>query len=511
MNNAGYIIKETLNQSSTTTVHTAFHAALNRTVLLKVLQKHLVTDRDFVERFTREARACALLRSEHIVQVYDLTEIDGAPAIVMEYVDGPSLKVVLEKEGPQTIEFVRRAGVHVLRALVVAHKHQIVHRDIKPGNILLAPSNVVKVTDFGLATIPLSPTVTVEGMVLGTPAYMSPEQIHGEVLDQRTDLFSLGVTLVELLSGVRMFEGASYSECIKKILLFDGTTLPLSDRGVPQDFVLFLHRLLDPDADGRFKTAEEALAALGEDMPAPVIPVPVKPAKRFGKSIALLAAGLVVIAIAATIFLMPGREPILRSTPARSIKEDTAAITIREPHDSTPSIPPVSLRVPLKTEAHETIQSSAAPAGGTIADSGTLRIVSTPWAKVYVNNRYIGETPFSSPVKIGSGPCVVTFNNPSFSPIVKNVTIRSNEELLVAADFLAMAGYLSVRAAPWAEVYVDDQYRETTPLTQPLIVSAGPHRVRLHNPAYADLVEDVTVKSRDTSRVAVTYEADKKK
>ena len=123
-----------------------------------------------------EAKASAALRSENIVQVYDLTEIDGAPAIVMEFVEGKSLMEILQEQGVQMPEFARKVAVEVLKGLAVAHSKGIIHRDIKPGNILVENSGGIKVTDFGLATVPRSPVLTLDGMVLGTPAYMSPEQ-----------------------------------------------------------------------------------------------------------------------------------------------------------------------------------------------------------------------------------------------------------------------------------------------------------------------------------------------
>ncbi|NUN70185.1 MAG: serine/threonine protein kinase, partial [Bacteroidetes bacterium] len=209
MSSQQFTIEQKLSESATTVVYRAFDTVLHRTVLLKVLHPHLANDAELTGRFMREARACAALRSEHIVQIYDLTDYDGAPAIVMEYVEGRSLKDVIASGAHRTPAFAATVARHVLRALSVAHERGIIHRDIKPGNILVSTAGTVKVTDFGLAAVALSPTMTMEGMVLGTPAYMAPEQVRGDEVDHRTDLFALGLTVAETVTGERLFEGST--------------------------------------------------------------------------------------------------------------------------------------------------------------------------------------------------------------------------------------------------------------------------------------------------------------
>jgi serine/threonine protein kinase len=156
------------------------------------------------------------------------------------------------------------AALHVLRGLALAHERGIIHRDIKPGNILVSDRNILKVTDFGLAYVAMSPTVTMEGMVLGTPAYMAPEQVRGDEIDARTDLFALGVTLVEVITGTRIFEGSTYSECMKKVLAFRSDDVKQFESHSTPEFTEFLMKLLHPKKDERFSSAREALHALGE-------------------------------------------------------------------------------------------------------------------------------------------------------------------------------------------------------------------------------------------------------
>jgi serine/threonine-protein kinase len=292
-----FTIEATISESSTTRVFRAFDETLHRRVLLKVLHRHLAHDEQLRQRFVREARACAALRSEYIVQVYDLTEVEGAPAIVMEYVEGTSLKELIADESQRTFALASKVALHVLRGLSVAHGQQIIHRDIKPGNIMVDVNGMIKVSDFGLARISVPSTMTTEGMLVGTPAYIAPEQILGEQPDARADLFSLGTTLVETLSGERLFEGVTYTECLNKVSSFKTDMI---DRFIPAsstEFIEFIKRLMHPDKRQRFASADEALAAIPGEHPASFVTSPHPVRAKWIRPSSIVAA--MVIAAAA--------------------------------------------------------------------------------------------------------------------------------------------------------------------------------------------------------------------
>ena len=297
-----FTIEEKINEGSFTSVYRAFDTVLQRHILLKVLHKHHAADNDLYQRFMREAQACAALRSEHIVQVYELIEYEGSPAIVLEYVDGTSLKNLIITGTTRTLIYARKVALHTLRGLVVAHDRGIIHRDIKPGNILVVTDGTLKVTDFGLAYLASVPTITAQGMVLGTPAYMSPEQIRHEEIDQRTDLFSLGATLVEVLTGDRLFEGASYAECAKKILSFRVDMLDYLVEKSSVEFVKYLKLLMAPKKQNRYATSKEALYALDQDESSIFISVPNPSPARKRRTVIL--GGAVVFISTLAVFLI---------------------------------------------------------------------------------------------------------------------------------------------------------------------------------------------------------------
>jgi eukaryotic-like serine/threonine-protein kinase len=190
-------------------VYLAEDTQLGREVALKILHPQYAGDASFVERFRREALAAAKLQHPNIVQIYDSGQEGDFNFIVMEYVEGRSLKDYLSNEGPLDIPEATHIAREVLTALAFAHRSGLVHRDIKPGNILMSSDGKVQVTDFGIARAEAGSTMTQTGTILGTAYYLSPEQAQGHPLDGRSDIYSLGVVLYEMLTGRRPFEGDS--------------------------------------------------------------------------------------------------------------------------------------------------------------------------------------------------------------------------------------------------------------------------------------------------------------
>lgn len=201
------------------TVWLAEHLFLRRQVAIKILHHDLSNDPEEMARFEREAIAAARLDHENIVRIHDVDEVDGRPFIVNEYVEGEDLEEVIRKKSPIPVLRALHITRVVAKALEHSHAAGVVHRDIKPGNILLAKDGRIKITDFGLARevghreVPLE-----DGSVLGTPFFASPEQISGQPADGRTDIYSLGVTLYTMLTGRRPFSGRSPESVVKKHL-----------------------------------------------------------------------------------------------------------------------------------------------------------------------------------------------------------------------------------------------------------------------------------------------------
>src|SRR3954452_12173474 len=200
------------------TVHLATDLRLQRHVAVKLLAEHLVDDPTFVSRFQREALAAARLVHPNIVQVFDsgLDADTGQHYIVMEYVAGPSMAEVLRDSGHLGVEETVDIVVQACQGLDYAHRHGVVHRDVKPGNLLRAPDGSIKLADFGIAKATEQSSITQVGSVLGTAAYLAPEQSRGDEATPRSDLYSLGVVTYQVLSGRLPYEATSLSELALK-------------------------------------------------------------------------------------------------------------------------------------------------------------------------------------------------------------------------------------------------------------------------------------------------------
>ena len=256
-----YQVVRKLGAGGMANVYLAEDQDLGRRVAIKILNERHANDEQFVERFRREAKNAAALSHPNIVSIYDRGEAEGTYYIAMEYLDGRSLKELILSRGPAplnvAIEYVRQ----ILSALRFAHRHGIVHRDIKPHNVLVDAEGRVKVTDFGIARAGAS-QMTEAGSIVGTAQYLSPEQARGTNVDQRSDLYSLGIVLYELLTGTLPFNGDTPVEIAMKHLSQTPELPSVLRPELPRELDLVVTRALAKDPDERYQSAEEMDADL---------------------------------------------------------------------------------------------------------------------------------------------------------------------------------------------------------------------------------------------------------
>ncbi len=259
----GYQLLRRLGKGAMAEVYLAEQISLSRQVAIKVLRSNLATDATYVERFQHEARAAAQLIHANIVQIYEVGYADGYHFIAQEYVQGLNLAELMARRGPPDLQRVLAIVRQVAAALSKAAEHGIVHRDIKPENIMLSASGEVKVADFGLARL-VRPedalNLTQIGVTMGTPLYMSPEQVEGKPLDARSDIYSLGVTAYEMLAGEPPFRGDTALAIAVKHLQTQPARLENIRADVPSSVCRIVHTMLAKDPGQRPATPRQLLA-----------------------------------------------------------------------------------------------------------------------------------------------------------------------------------------------------------------------------------------------------------
>ncbi len=249
--------------------------SLNRDVAVKVLDVELAPSPNVAERFLREAQTVARLEHPHIVPIYKVGRQEEIFYIIMRCIDGTSLGQLLETHKKLSVGDAARIARQAADALAYAHAHDIVHRDIKPDNILLDKSGHVLVTDFGIAkaaqaaqaATPGSSQLTTEGMIVGTPQYMSPEQASGDKLDGRSDIYSLGIVLYQMLAGEPPFDGPSSASILAQQLTQAPTPIRRERSDVSEVMAFVLERMLEKSPAKRFQTASEVSRALVDALP----------------------------------------------------------------------------------------------------------------------------------------------------------------------------------------------------------------------------------------------------
>jgi serine/threonine protein kinase len=350
-----YQIVRVLGQGGMGRVYEAVDPIIGRRVAIKTISANIVADEEARARFFREAQAAGRLSHQNLITIYDIGEADGSPYIVMEYLDGADLSRTI-RGGRLSYERKLQIMIDVCEGLAYAHGRDIVHRDIKPANIFITTHGQLKILDFGLARGTLS-EVTQTGRIVGTPNYMAPEQIRGDEVDHRADIFAAGVVFYELLCGRKAFEGDSVATTMYKVLESHPQPVHLLDSALPPALSLVVERALAKEKQARYQTSSELLEALlqvrGSSLPARDVLTPPVPLPARGAEVALPPASQQprrrpLVIIAAIVALAIGSAAYLMRT-GRSEKEERAAPVVKTQPPTEPSPapgPPPAATVP---------------------------------------------------------------------------------------------------------------------------------------------------------------------
>ncbi len=410
-------------------VYRAIQDPLGRTVAIKALKSSVASEEQIVTRFEREARSLANLQHENIIHVYDFHREQGALFIVMEYVQGTDLYDLLDRCGRLPFDVAAIIAMQVARALDYVHYRGIVHRDIKPANIMLSRAGGVKVMDFGIARDKNFDDLTEAGTGIGTPAYMSPEQILGDKLDARSDIFSLGVVLYQMLTGKKPFVEDEQRSVMHKIRLERHERPRKLNPDIPRELERVVDRCLEKKPGDRWRSAQHVVIALERFLAKHV------EMNHHARLLLFLRSQNIVSQLEADEFLAPGAAGGAHGLAAQT---SVAARNVVRRATMTHAVIFGVLVLMLGLIHVAPLGASGPPAPTIIEVQSTtrVRLVAYPWASVTVDGAPVGDTPMAAPLELKVGRHVVRFEHDWYQPIERTLDLAARpagevEDLLV--------------------------------------------------------------------------------
>ena len=396
-------------------VYRAIQDSLGRTVAIKALKSTAAAEEHIATRFEREARSLANLQHENIISVYDFYREHGSFFIVMEYVAGIDLYDLLDRGGRLPFDVAAIIALQVARALDYIHYRGIVHRDIKPANIMIARQGGVKLMDFGIARDKSFEDLTEVGTGIGTPAYMSPEQILGDKIDARSDLFSLGVVLYQMLTGGKPFVEDEQRSVMHKIRLEKHTKVRKLNPDLPRELERIVDKCLEKQPRDRWRSAQHLVMAL-ERFLARYVEI-----NYHARLVVFLRNQNVITQLEADEYVSP-----LVGVPgagAMGQPNITARLVVRRAAMVHAVVLGVLLLMLGLIHVAPLGEAAVAPAAPPVEQRGYLRVEAYPWANVTVDGKDVGPTPLPAPLELREGAHTIRLEHDWYEPIEQTVQV----------------------------------------------------------------------------------------
>ncbi len=433
-----YTLISCLGSGGMAVIYKSIQRTLNRTVALKVLKPEVAREEQFVQRFEREALTLASLQQENIIQVYAHHKDPRFQYFVMEYVDGVDLFDLMERCGPLPGEVAAVISLQTARALEHAHYRGIIHRDVKPANLMISYSGVVKLMDFGIARVPDSEELTQHGTGLGTPSYMSPEQVVGDHLDGRTDIFSLGSVLFQMLTGEKPFIADENETVLQKIRIQPTPNVRKLRPELPRSLERILLRCMQKRKDDRYRPTRELVRAFERFLSNRGIESENALLVNF-----FLEKGFIDEKAAGDHLERARKSGYKSSSPGRSKlpSAKSAAIAGMVATGVFLLLAGVLLGKSLfstdKTTREETVKTSFSAHEDESGDESDIRptslshegirVIVKPWAHLYIRGKRVATTPFDNPLKLEPGSHSLRLYNPYCKEKKLDIVLKPGE------------------------------------------------------------------------------------
>lgn len=502
-----YVIVEEIGQGAMGVVYKAVDPLIDRTVAIKTINLDLSKEEltNFEHRFQREVQSAGKLNHPNIVTIYDVGRTEGVAYMAMEFLEGKELREILDSGVVLPIEKVIHIASQVADGLAFAHEHGTVHRDIKPANVMVMKNGLVKITDFGIAQVS-NASRTHAGMVLGSPKYMSPEQVVGQTVDGRSDIFSLGVMLYEMLTGKTPFSGDNISTIMYQILNDEPAPPKSLNQSIPDSVNHIVLRALAKHPDKRYQTAKEMARDLKryKTLDISAQPEPSKqmdrrrqPRDKLGETTqimpSLAMAGEQTVVIDETPseswwntqrFLLYGAIPAMLVTFIVVVawgklrQQSFPAETIVDVVQAAPA-PLAKAQAPIPEPAPPAAPETSSKAPAPVADKPLKDAVSKP-----------KEKEKTKPKK----------ETVAIAPVTKQAVAETGSKSAVSGE-----GQVILAIVPWGEVFIDGKRQGVTPPLRELTVPAGKHTILIVNETFKPYSQTLEIAPNTTHKIKYKF------
>lgn len=541
-----YEILETIATGGMATIYKARQISLGREVVVKKLHPHLAEDANFVRRFKREAAILAKLQHKNIVNIIDFFEESNDQFIVLEYIKGFSLDRLIKDRSLIPFDISVYILKEVCSGLRYIHLNNILHRDLKPDNIMISEDGEVKITDFGLAYRKENMNITNPGTYVGTPSYFPPEQLMGKPLTPASDIFSLAISFVEMLTGKNPFAGEKEFDTINNILYHKRVKLKFHGTKPPSGIVKLIYAMMEKSPKNRISSCDDIIKILQTHAPSMTkehfddylnrrdsvhfdevkLTVSISTKRDIYYNIALfvLIAVFIIVSMVQVgnfiqylerapkeVFVEVPKEGFvlhIESMPDRTDISLNDSIFLKTPVNI--NLPPDTYRIEMADDRYEAMDTVIVLTSNdtillkpelkqVIYTYGYLKFNVSPWADLYIDNQYVDRTPIEDSIQLETGMHNIQLIHPNRKVYEAEINVKQNT-LTLDVELEKAYGYLKIIVKPWGNVFVDDSLIGTTPLADTIRLTTGPHRIIVKNPTMGELTGNISIVEKEVLR-----------
>lgn len=517
-------ILKTYKKDQHSGVYLAHHIYLDKKIILKILNTQTIPNKAIIPRFRREAKVLAKLDHKNIIKVLDFGTYKEFFYISFEYFPSENLRDKI-KERKLTPSEKRTIIIQLFEGLNYAHYHNIIHRDIKPENILVSDDLHVKISDFGLAMYLEENLSTNQYSFVGTPCYMSPEQVQGEDISPKSDLFAAGIVCLELFKNHNPFLAGNFNETINKIGNFKNSDIYNFAQSLPHDIWEVVNVLLKRNPEERAESANEILNYFNVRVEQDSLPIKPRHINKWIILIVLIllfAAGLIWLAGSIDFTGKSKSEPPQKDKGASDTIATSPPALVEYPvnREEVNMKPEVDKKTNEVTEAEKNSgqenKNNSKKADNLPGDEiekeeaaikyGSVFIECHPWADVYVDSVKIDTLPLEKPLELETGIHLIELKHPQLPDFEKELMVSPGKIDSVNVNLEKLFGYLDCKVFPWGNIYIDDQFISESPLDHPLELEPGKYELKITHPDYPDTIKKVEIKEKDTLNYVHRFE-----